>query len=726
MPPFKSALLASGATLVLASAAGTGNAKAATVATTTQNGETKLEEVVVTAQRRSESGQRVPVPITSIGASQLRARGVASVTDLQFAVPSLQTATAGNSVTTFLRGVGSVVNAPGADPEVALYVDGVYFPSPAASNFAFNNIASIEVDKGPQGTLFGRNATAGVIQVTTLEPSHTPRFDMSVGYGNYNTNTQTLYLSDGITQNLAADIAIYRNDQLKGWGHNVDTGASIYTSRDEAMRSKWVYTPTDDTKFTLIVDYENTRGFQGAALNQVNGLSVTGGKRQPFFDVNDNIPPYEKDEQYGISLKAEHDFGPVRVLSITADRRTNGFLQLDTDQSPVPAVYLTAPQTQQTFTQELQILSPDASTIKWIVGGYFLHDRSGVDPLELTEGATSFLNNTYQITDSVSAFGQTTIPLFPKLVPDTHLVLGLRYTNDVRQEENSTSTATGFSLPGDTGYQKTNDGNFSYRASLDHTFTPNTFGYVSYDRGFKSGLYSTTSSLFAPNTGPAVKPETIDAYQAGVKNTFFDHRFRFGVDGFYYTYNNLQETTFTEAGPILFNAASAKIAGVDLDADVVPMKNVTLSASMTALDAHYSAFKTATFYRPPPSGLGLVSYEGDATGNRLPFAPHLSATVNAQYRLPTDVGPITFNTSVSYKSAYFFEPQNLVRQAPFTMVNASIRWAAPGGRYDLTLWGKNLANKKWYAMAGASAAGGEYYSAGDPLTFGVTAGLHFR
>ena len=724
MPALKSVLLASGGILLFA-AAGTCNAQTAAAASTSQSdteASTGIQEIVVTAQRRSESEQRVPVPITAIGAAELQAQGVGAITDLQNAVPSLQTATAGNSVTTFLRGVGSVVNAPGADPEVALYVDGVYYPSPAAANLAFNNIASIEVDKGPQGTLFGRNATGGVIQINTLEPTQTPRFDMTLGYANYHTNEETMYASGGVMDNLAADIAVYNREQ-GGWGHNLYTGASIYGRQESAVRSKWVYTPSNDTKVTFIADFDHNEGYQGAALNLITGTTVTGGTPQPFYDVSTDTKASENNTQYGFSLKVDHDSGWMRVVSISADRTTDGFLQLDTDESPVPFAFLRAPQTQQTFTQELQILSPDQSPIKWIVGAFYLHDKSGVDPLTFTIFGSPLINYTYQITNSESGFGQTTLPVFPAFIPDTHLTLGIRYTNDDRSESNFTNGPDGL-LPGTTGSQSTSDGNFSYRAALDHSFTPDIFGYVSYDRGFKSGLFDTTSAIGAPNAGPAVKPETLDAYQVGFKSTFFDHRLRINVDGFYYDYDDLQVTTFLAAGPSLSNAASAKIHGADIDTELTPMRNLTLGVSTTVLDAYYSDFKNASFYGPAP--LGLVSYVGDATGNRLPFAPRISSTATGQYRVPTQNGDFSFNASVSYKSAYYFEPQNLIRQKPFEMVNTSVRWTAPGDHYDLTLWGKNLTSAKWFAMGGATTLGGEYYSAGDPLTFGITAGAHFR
>jgi iron complex outermembrane receptor protein len=353
MSALKFVLLAGGAALLFASFASTCNAQTAAAATTSQSdaeASTGLQEVVVTAQRRSESGQRVPVPITAIGAAQLQAQGVGAITDLQTAVPSLQTATAGNSVTTFLRGVGSVVNAPGADPEVALYVDGVYYPSPAAANFSFNNIASIEVDKGPQGTLFGRNATGGVIQINTLDPGQAPRFDMTLGYANYKTNEETLYASGGLRNDLAADVSVYNREQ-GGWGHNLYTGASIYVRQESAVRSKWVYTPTDATTVTFIADYDHNLGYQGAALNVIRGTTVTGGTPQPFYDVSTDTKASESNTQYGFSLKIGQDFGWMRLLSISADRTTDGFLQLDTDESPVPFAYLRAPQIQKTYTQ---------------------------------------------------------------------------------------------------------------------------------------------------------------------------------------------------------------------------------------------------------------------------------------------------------------------------------------------------------------------------------------
>src|ERR1700722_4475630 len=215
-----------------------------------------LEEVTVTANRRQESMQNVPLSITAANAKTLAASGITSTSDLSELTPGLVVNVANGWVEPFIRGVGTTANSTGLSSPVAIYVDGVYYAAPTGTLFSFNNIAAIEVDRGPQGTLFGRNATGGVIQVTTKDPSQTPLLDVQAGAANYRTWTGDVYATSGVTDTLAGDIAVHYSKQDEGYGVNLypGTGQDVYANREADVRSKWLWTPTDRDKITVALD----------------------------------------------------------------------------------------------------------------------------------------------------------------------------------------------------------------------------------------------------------------------------------------------------------------------------------------------------------------------------------------------------------------------------------------------------------------------------------------
>ena len=217
----------------------------------------QLEEITVTAQRRAERQQDVPIADTAITFSEAQKRGIVDTTSLTMAVPGLVINHTANEGNIFIRGVGTNLFGPASEQTVAVYVDGVYMPSPEANLFSFNNIDRVEVLKGPQGTLFGRNTTGGVVQIITREPSQTPGGDISLGYANYDTVSAQGYVTGGIVDGLAADLAVMYDNQGKGWGSNFTTGMEngIMAKNNYALRTKWKYTPTEATPIKLLLDY---------------------------------------------------------------------------------------------------------------------------------------------------------------------------------------------------------------------------------------------------------------------------------------------------------------------------------------------------------------------------------------------------------------------------------------------------------------------------------------
>jgi iron complex outermembrane recepter protein len=241
-----------------------------------ESGEVALQSVTVTAQRRAENSQSVPIDISTVSAEDAQLRGAVSLQTLSTTVPNLTT-TGSQGTSIFIRGVGNTSASASDEPSAATYIDGVYMPSTfGLIGYKFNNIERVEVLKGPQGTLFGRNATAGVIQIITPDPKHDFQGNADVGYANFNTIDADAYLTGGLTDTLAADLALLYENQMDGWGHDLTTGNSTYRHKNHAARSKWLYTPTESTKVNFTFDYSNFWYDSGTQLAPGPSRSVYG------------------------------------------------------------------------------------------------------------------------------------------------------------------------------------------------------------------------------------------------------------------------------------------------------------------------------------------------------------------------------------------------------------------------------------------------------------------
>src|SRR6266481_84720 len=231
--------------------------------------EAGLAEIIVTAQRRAESSQNVPVAIQAFDEAALKSMGVTSTEDLPEMVPGMTLQASGASRPIFLRGVGNNNNS-NVGSAVLVFIDGVYYPY-QQGNLPYNNVASVEIDKGPQGTLFGRNATGGVIQITTKDPSYLSAANVDLGWGHFDTQSASLYAATGLTDKLAADISVYYLNQKDGWGHNLATGQEVYQNKNVDARSKWLFKATDGTEVRLALDYLTSYGSVGTTVDPAVG-----------------------------------------------------------------------------------------------------------------------------------------------------------------------------------------------------------------------------------------------------------------------------------------------------------------------------------------------------------------------------------------------------------------------------------------------------------------------
>jgi iron complex outermembrane recepter protein len=246
-----------------------GTAQGATESPTDASASGGLEEITVTANRREERLQDVPISVAAFSAAQLNASGVQNIQDLAQITPGLTMTQQSGALTPFIRGIGAVDNTVGQEAAVSTYVDGVYYPSVYGALFTFNNIERVEVEKGPQGTLFGRNATGGLIQVITRAPSHDTELEGSAWYGNYGSSDAKFYATTGLTTDLAADLAVIYHHQSEGWGHDLFNDQQVgFLPNTAGVRNKWLYTPTDRTNISVSLDYLNSdNGDIGNAKN---------------------------------------------------------------------------------------------------------------------------------------------------------------------------------------------------------------------------------------------------------------------------------------------------------------------------------------------------------------------------------------------------------------------------------------------------------------------------
>jgi iron complex outermembrane receptor protein len=609
-----------------------------------------------------------------------------------------------------------------------MYVDGVYISSVNASLFALNNVEHIEVLKGPQGTLFGRNATGGVIQIITRDPSQTPSADVRVGYGNYATTEASFYGTTGLSQNLAIDLAAYGKNQANGWGTDLVTGQETFKRHDFGGRTKVLWTPTDSTRLLLAADYNRTRNEDGLGFHVVPpGVGIDGQTRyNGFYNTYDDPNDYTDVRQAGLSLKLDQELAFAQLVNIVSWRNMNGFFLLDQDSTPLEIVRAPIFQHDRTVTEEFHLLSKPGAAMPWIGGLYYYKDLSAYDPLGLQGAVAQGLDQiqifSAQKSKSYAVFGQIT----PEIAANTHLTLGARYTKDERSISGHTLGLIGAAvLPLAAANQSVSWTKPTWRVALDHAFTPDIMAYISYDRGFKSGVYNLLTYASVP-----VNPEILDAGQIGIKSELDDHHVRLNAAVFYYKYKNIQVQEIVSGATISLNAAAAKIKGLDVDFAYEPTEVFTVRGGFELLDGKYTDFNNAPFNNPtlnPVTGVpvgGNTQSEGNATDFDTVRSPKSSANISADYRVPLSYGNLNFVASYYYNNGFAWDPDGRIREPSYSVVNASIAWNSPGNGWGVRLWSRNLGNEKYCVYSTATTLVDSCAPAA-PRTYGVMVSAHF-
>ena len=682
-----------------------------------------LAEIVVTAQRRAENLQRVPIAVTAITADTLSTKGIIDTRLLATAVPGLTFTTQANLAAPRIRGVGTAIAGAGNENPVSLYVDGVYYASAGASVMSFNNISQIAVLKGPQGTLFGRNATGGLIQITTRDPSSNFGGQADVSIGNKKTYGGNLYVTGGLAEGLAADLAVQYRDQADGFGRNLFNGKEVNKNRNFSVRSKIQAKPDDRTVATLMLDYSHSRSASPTyrLVDNERGLDgkfFTGGK----FDTNVNVQPVTTVKQYGAALNLSRDLDFAKLVSITAYRRSDFRGTFDSDGQPEDYISVALLEPGRQFSQEIQLVSNGGGPFTWQAGAYYFWARDGYYPADIflpLFGITSHIR-TLQRTRSIAGYAQGTYRFTDRL----SLTLGARLTHETKTMHGSGAIdvlGTPIVIPEGPYSDKITVTRPTWRVALDYQIDPSVMVYASYNRGFKSGGFEPG----ATQTAVPFKPETLDAFEVGVKSEFFDRKVRLNAAGFYYDYRNVQLNSFANGVTGIYNGKSATIYGLDLDITAAPVRNLTLTGGLSLLHDRFSDFPV-TYTAVAPAG-GLIQLpDGSAKGKRLQNTPDWQLNAGISYRVPLPAGDVTLTADYFHSGRWYSTPENRLFQKAYNLYNASATWSiGASGHYTLQVWGRNLSNTAYADQLVIQIPVADFVNMAQGRAFGATFGVKF-
>lgn len=743
-------LVCTGLTPLAAMAQDAGAEAAAGTPAVDETGETQLQDIVVTAQRREQKLQDVPLAVTAFSGAALRASGIENVKDLAHVDPSLNFGQVVGVYLPFLRGIGNPAGGNlGNESSVPVYIDDMYYTRLSTAYLAINSIERVEVLKGPQGTLFGRNSSGGAIQMFTKDPGRNTEIAGSVGYANYDRLSGQLYVSTPIGDKLAWNLSVAGTDQRDGWGKSLSAGHDIFKEKFATVRSKLLWEPSDSTRVKLTGFYAYTKGDIGMVNDRHSGTYASSANivapgypnppvRLPsladvpgnnFYNTRNDLPQFNREEGYGGTLRIDQELGFADLVSITGYRYSEGTIRLDADITAQSLLHGDLNHTDRQFSQEFQLKSKRGSTIDWIFGIYYLRSKVNYVPIVLygdAFGGARVNIFSQQIINSYSAFGQATAPL----AENTNFTLGLRYNID---DLNG-------SAPPSTNVSK-NFKKLTWKGVLDHRFADDIMGYASISRGYKSGAYRT----FPLSLEPAL-PEVIDAYELGLKTELFDRRVRLNGALFWNEIENPQVLAVVIRNGVpgidLTNAEKARVKGGEISLEALATDGLTLRAAATYLDGKYVKYTNAPFYclngttivGPSFASQGAaavcpVPVDG-AGGNRLPNVSKWRFDLGANYAFESGVGKWVADVSLSYTGRFAWNPDNFVTEDPVTLVNASLNFT-PASLDWLTvgIWGKNLAGVEYYSITqeaiGPAGTGGFQSGAAAPRTYGGTVSFKF-
>ncbi|RPZ43452.1 TonB-dependent receptor [Pseudomonas aeruginosa] len=729
--------------------------------------DTALGKVTVTARRREEDSQKVPTPITVLGGETLEAQRISRVQDLQQVLPSVNVAYIhARQSSVAVRGIGNNPASDGLEGSAGIYLDNVYLGRPGMAVFDLLDIEQLELLRGPQGTLFGKNTTAGVLNISTRAPTFTAErtVEVSGGQDGYFQGRGTV--SGPLGETLAGRLSAYRTRD-DGYIKNIHDDNYLNGGERQGARGQLLFEPNEDFSLRWIADYNEE--------DSSNGSMVVYGGAERFWQraalvgasplrdpqrrkVNINGRQHVSVHQGGSSLEANWKLaGGYRLTSISAYRYWH-FTPANDEQLNVSAINDTGVEVHdRQFSQEIRLASPTGGAFDYVVGAYAFRQNLGnktftsygpLADLYLLGANLGALNDTYSKangkieTDSFALFAQGTWHLTERL----DFTAGLRGTYEEKNAKVERFAPLGGAAVGGVGAAVRNGQlgaydsgdlsqyNFAPSAllSLSYQFSDDLLGYASLSHGEKSGGVNLAVGS-APSAGAdslLVGPERANDAELGLKSTLFDRRLLLNANLFWTGIHGYQATTLyqapgsTQLVQVLANAGSVRSRGLEFEATALPLRGLTLNFNGSYNDVTYLSFKDAPCPAEVSTRPGAPS-SCDLTGQRVVGASKWIANLNGEYqwRLDDRLQPYV-SASYAYRSAAegTLDNSDLSKIDGYALVNlaAGLRSDLGDGQLDTSVWLKNAFDKDYYLSAFASINGSYTASVGQPRTLGVS------
>lgn len=696
-----------------------------------------IDDIVVTANRRSENLQSTPLTITALGGEQLIDLGVTSSLELQKVTPGLFYGNNGGFAQPYIRGVGTAITVPGAESSVATFIDDVYQSQPFFTIQSLNAIDRVEVLKGPQGVLYGRNATGGAIRIQTRNPSDRFETDNELTYGNYDQLRFNGYVSGPLADGLAANLAVVLTDR-DGFGRILNgNGGRVSSEQYASIRAKLSWDATENLNILLTGYYFDERDRNNTATTYSDRFgsiptAVGLGGQVTYYsqDIYSAYPIGNKIESLGGNARISWDAGDITLTSITALSKLTYVQGGDFLSASIPIFNFQARDGGgDSFYQTLEAVGT-AGRFDWVLGGSYTNDEGRFDTLDVFIGPNLATQTFAQVsTEAFAVYARGSYDLTDRL----NVTAGLRYTDEKKSQDriqafNAAGVTTSLTPKSSRSWSKvTWQGLLKYQ--LDEVML-----YAKAETGFKSGTVNT----LVP--GGYIDPETITSYEAGIKSDLLDRRLRVNLSGFYYKYKNLQQqyNNVATGASLLESAERARVYGGELQVEAAPTDRLRLSASANLMKGTFTDFLSGGQFVPraltnpvPPGGTpgpanaGNIVTTLDVSGNRMMRAPDFTGTVSASYSVPFENGSsLDANASYYYSSKVYFDASNRLVQPSYGLLDARLTYQLPGERISLSLWGRNLTNET-YIAGSALSANGDQIRLGAPRQYGVTARYAF-
>ena len=713
-----------------------------------------LEEVTVTARRREETLREVPIAISAFSAEQLENAGPRDITWLQQSTPNLtlQVARGSNStLIAFIRGVGQQDPLWGFEPGVGLYVDDVYIARPQGAVLDIYDIERIEVLRGPQGTLYGRNTIGGAVKYVTRPLDGEARFDGHVNLGSYNQRDVIASMAAPVTDtfSVGGSFALYRRD---GYGTNRYSKEEHYAKDVDAFRFSAEWNPSDAVNVRLATDYIDDTSPPRHGHREVPGLGLTAGEvvLKNIYDTRGGIGDDNKVTNEGVSLIVGWEVNDeLTFKSISAYREGRTDTVIDFDTSPAPALDVPRRYRDRQTTQEFQLLF-DYERLQGVAGLYYLDGTASgafdtiVGALNLTIATSGSVETT-----SYAAFADVSYDFTDRLKAS----IGGRYTSDDRTGTVYRQNFTGLysplfgndaAVPGLLRTDYTNDrtdDKFTPRVSVSYNFSDDLTTYAAYSEGFKSGGFDMRGdAVLTPTTVDGYDPETVDSYELGIKGSLFDGRASFNFAVFRADYSD-QQITRQEPAPggiasFVDNAGASTIQGAELEGAIAFTDRFSITYGVGYTDAKFDKYESYAIVpnpAPPPATIAVpVDLADSAVFQNTPeWNGNLTASYNQS--LGAGHGSLLASVTGSYRDSYHmfdFENPLLDQTDAYTLVDATLAWTSESERVRLQLTGRNLTDEEYkiggYQFLGAGFGNVVNSFYGPPRTYTVTLGYSFR